>query len=116
MLKSLKEAGIKAVPMVNFKGEERANRVFLAAWILDKEEQNLIAGLGASSCTACHAETKDLGDSSPQQVRYIITDLVLGTFCTEINFPSSHVLQRISSNVLPMSKKKWILQKTLGSS
>ena len=48
VLKSLKESGNKAVPMVNFQGEERANRVFLAAWILDKEEQNLIAGLGAS--------------------------------------------------------------------
>ncbi|KIJ48612.1 hypothetical protein M422DRAFT_131758, partial [Sphaerobolus stellatus SS14] len=42
VFESLKEAGHKAVPMVNFQGHERLNRVFLAAWIADKEEQNLL--------------------------------------------------------------------------
>ncbi|KIJ24792.1 hypothetical protein M422DRAFT_194268, partial [Sphaerobolus stellatus SS14] len=69
VLESLQEAGNKAVPMVNYRGEERANRVFLAAWIGDKEEQNLIAALGANSCTGCNAETEDLGDSLPCQPR-----------------------------------------------
>ncbi|KIJ43308.1 hypothetical protein M422DRAFT_253510 [Sphaerobolus stellatus SS14] len=68
-LKSLKEAGNKAVPMVNFRGEEQMNRVFLAAWISDKEEQNLLAALGANSCTTCFAETENLGDSRPLQAR-----------------------------------------------
>ncbi|KIJ42508.1 hypothetical protein M422DRAFT_254285 [Sphaerobolus stellatus SS14] len=38
------------------------NRVFLAAWLSDKEEQNLLAALGANSCTACLAETENLGE------------------------------------------------------
>ena len=43
--------------------------IFLAAWIADKEEQNLIATLGANSCTTCIAETHDLGVFNPLQIR-----------------------------------------------
>ncbi|KIJ29743.1 hypothetical protein M422DRAFT_268776 [Sphaerobolus stellatus SS14] len=75
VLKTLKDAGRTAVPMVNFCGEEQMNRVFLSAWIADKEEQNLLAALGGNSCTTCEAETDDLGDSSPCQpcqAKYIL--------------------------------------------
>ncbi|KIJ47718.1 hypothetical protein M422DRAFT_163790 [Sphaerobolus stellatus SS14] len=65
VMEPLKRAGEVAVPMVNFKGEIRMNRVFMAAWISDKEEQNLIAALGGNSCTGCKAETENLGDDKP---------------------------------------------------
>ncbi|KAF8585635.1 hypothetical protein K439DRAFT_1263775, partial [Ramaria rubella] len=61
VLKSMKEAGQTAVPMVDSHGNMHMNRVFLAAWISDKEEQNMLAGLGANACTTCLAETHDLG-------------------------------------------------------
>ena len=69
ILKSLKEAGENAVPMIDSHGNMRMTRVFLAAWISDKEEQNMIAALGANSCTNCLAETRDLGDAQTCQVR-----------------------------------------------
>ncbi|KIJ34948.1 hypothetical protein M422DRAFT_181469 [Sphaerobolus stellatus SS14] len=68
VLQSLKAAGHQAVPMVNYCGEEQMNRVFLAAWIADKEEQNLLAALGANSCVACHAKTEHLGEEHMQKV------------------------------------------------
>ncbi|KIJ43039.1 hypothetical protein M422DRAFT_170417 [Sphaerobolus stellatus SS14] len=68
VLEPIKKAGERAVPMVNYRGEKRMNRVFLAGWISDKEEQNLLAALGANSCTGCEAETNDLGSPQPCQV------------------------------------------------
>jgi len=74
VMQSLKHAGKEAVPMVNFQGELRMNRVFLGGWISDKEEQNLIAALGGNSCTGCEAETAQLGDAVACQVSYLFSN------------------------------------------
>jgi len=72
MLNSLAQAGRVAVPMTNSCGEVRMHRVFLSAWIADKEEQNVLAALGANSCIPCLAETHDLGEPSPLGVSLVL--------------------------------------------
>jgi hypothetical protein len=48
VMKPLKEAGERAVPMIDSKGNVRMNHCFLAASISDKEEQALISCLGGN--------------------------------------------------------------------
>jgi len=69
VMKPLKEAGERAVPMIDSKGNVHMNCCFLAAYISDKEEQALIFCLGGNSCTCCLAETDDLGNSQPCGLR-----------------------------------------------
>jgi hypothetical protein len=61
-------AGRQAVDIVNSKGELRKERMFLGLYIADKEEQNMLAALGANSCTICLAETNELGDANCLEV------------------------------------------------
>ena len=70
IMKTVAGAGRTAVPIINSHGELRINRVFLGAWIADKEEQNIIAALGANSCYCCLAETHDLGNPKPLPVSF----------------------------------------------
>ncbi|KAF8589421.1 hypothetical protein K439DRAFT_1612845 [Ramaria rubella] len=65
VIQPIKKAGEVAVPMADSKGNVHMHRTFLGAWISDKEEQDMIACLGANSCTTCLAETKDLDKSQP---------------------------------------------------
>ena len=110
VMEKLKEAGQTAVPMVNFRGECRMNRVFLGGWIADKEEQNLLAALGANSCTGCLAETKDLGDESPCLVSLSISHFIFQFINLVQPRDSKSILQKIQEvkTKFPPSNNIWI--------